>query len=368
MRLGTAAAAASTLVIAGCGAVGNLINDGDDSAQPRPAKVVILVPQHGQLAGSGDAVTDAVTAVLDGLSVPRWSIEVERRDDGGQGAAATAAAEDVAADNDVIAVIGGLSAGAVRAAQPVLDRAGIPFISPGDVAPEHTRGPDPAAPQRPYETYFRVAVPGGDPMAHAAEYAITGLGATTVTAIHDGRLDEAAAFARHARQLGASVVPVDVEADIAGRVEAAGEAGVSAIYVGGDAEFAAGVVRAVRRARLDAVVVGGDELRTDGFLRAAGAAASGTVSVAAPTLSPSTDIHAAAHDAAAAVAGALERCLPPVHDRASAARRGCISEVGGTSLEGMTGTLSFDAFGERPGSLPEAFVVADGAWRPVGTL
>lgn len=374
MRTGAAARVAAGLaaavVLTGCSTAGDLISDGDRSGTPSRAKVVVLVPGHGELASSGDAVADTVAASLDGLSVPGWEIEIERRHDGGDGAAATVAAEEIAADREVIAVVGGLSVGAVRAAQPVLDRAGIPFVSPADVAPEHTRGPDPAAPQRPYETFFRVAVPGGDPMAYAAEYAVVGLGASSVTTIHDGRLNEVAAFARHARQLGAEIVVDDSsEGDVESRVAAARDAEVSAIYVGGGAEFAAEVVRAVRRARFDAVVVGtGEELRSDEFLNAAGAAASGTVAVAPATLTPVSNVRDTARDATTALAGALERCLPPVQDDARAARRGCVSELADASFDGVTGMVSFDAFGERPGALPEAFVVANGAWRPVGTL
>jgi branched-chain amino acid transport system substrate-binding protein len=368
VRLGVAVGVVGALLLGGCGAVGNLVGEGDETGTPRLAKIVVLVPEDGELAGSGDAVADTVRSILDGLSVPRWNIEVERRPDGGQGATATAAAQEVAQDRDVIAVVGGLSAAAVRAAQPVLDRARIPFVSPADTAPEHTRGPDPAAPQRPYDTFFRVAVPGGDPIAYAAGYVVVGLEATTVTAIHDDRLDEAAAFARHARQLGARIVTEDTGAgDIAARVAAARAADVSAIYVGGDAAFAAEVVRAVRRARLEAAVVGGAELRSDDFLDAAGAAASGTVAVLPPSLA-SSDLREATHDSATALAGALERCLPAVRDRARDARQGCASEFADASFDGLTGTVSFDAFGERPGALPQLFVVTNGEWRPVGAL
>lgn len=353
--------------------MGGLVAD-REHAGPRVAKVVVLVPEDGQLATEGDTVAEAVGLVLGDLEVPGWTIDLARHADEGR-----SAAQEIAADRDVIAVVGGLSADAVRPAQPVLDGARILFISPADVAPEHTRGPDPAHPQRPYETYYRVAAAGVEPAAYAAVYAVVGLGATSVAVIHDEELAEVAAFGRHARRLGADVVSGE-PGDVAASVAAAQDAEVSAIYVAGQPEFAAAVARAARRTRLDVDVLGGAALRSDEFVRLAGSAATGVVSLTPGTLAPTAGLPAprlnsagqfgaAALDAATALAEALGRCLPPVRDSAaSAARRGCVSELGGVSFEGLTGPVSFDAFGERPGALPQAYVVDSGEWRPVSSL
>lgn len=366
-----------TTLLTGCGTVSGLVGDRDQRAEPRLAKVMVLVPGRAAEAAEADRVTAAVRQVLDDLAVPGWTVEVEHADDGGDATGARRAAQQIAADHDVIAVVGGLSAASVRAAQPELDRARIPFLSPADEAVEHTRGADPARPQRPYDSYFRVAVPDVGPGEFAAEYAVLGLGAGTVAVIQDGRPAEAAAFTRQARQLGAEVVTA-APGDIGDGIKAARAADARAVFVAGDGAFAAAVAAAVANRRLDTTVIGGAELQAGDFLTAAGPAAEGVVSITPAALAPSVDMPvggvieagrygAAAVDAATALAEVLERCLPAVRDGpARTARRGCASELGTVSFDGVTGAVSFDAFGERPGALPRAFVMAAGEWLPAG--
>lgn len=374
-----AASVAGAALVTACSSAGSLVADRNEPASPQVAKVVVLVPDEGGQAANGAGVMEAVELVLGEVEIPGWVVEVERVADGGNGAGARSVAEGIAADHDVIAVVGGLTAAAVRASQPELDRARIPFLSPADENLEHTRGADPVRPHRPYDGYFRVAVPDLDPRGFAAEYLVHGLGADPVAVIQDGRLDEAAAFARQARQLGADVVTGE-PGDVDDGVSTARRAGASAIYVAGDGAFAAEVAAAVDRARLDATIVGGTDLLSAEFLAAAGTAAAGAVSIEPATLAPSAGLPApalrragafgaAAVDAGTALADALERCLPPVRETpARAARRGCTSELGTVSFDGLTGIVSFDAFGERPGALPRASILVDGEWRPSGSL
>lgn len=366
------------VLVMGCSSVGGVVADRNQQDTPQVAKVVVLVPEQGRQAANGAGVAEAVEQELGGVAIPGWTVEVERVDEGGDGAGARVAAGHIAADHDVIAVVGGLSAAAVRAAQPELDRASIPFLSPADESPEHSRGADPARPHRPYEGYYRVAVPDVDPRAFAARYAVLGLGAGAIAVIHDELPGEAVAFARRARQLGAEVVTGD-PGDIDDGIRTARRAGAGVVYVAGGGAFAAEVVAMLARTRLDATVIGVD-LQSDDFLSAAGPGAAGAVSIEPATLAPSAGLPApklrqagqfgaAAADAGTALAEALARCLPPVREaQARAARRGCTSELGAVSFDGLTGNVSFDTFGERPGALPRASVIVDGEWRPVGSL
>lgn len=386
---------------AGCSAVEGVLPGSDATAEVSVARVVVLVPEEGRLAAEGSVVAAAVELALGEASVPGWTVSVDQVDDGGDAAGATAAAEEIAADIDVIAVVGGLSEPVVRGAQPVLDAARIPFVSPADTVPEHTRGAVPSAPQRPYESYFRTTVLAGDEPRVAAEYSATALGAGTVGVL-DWSGTDVVEFAAAAERLGIEAVRLapagddrdgddatgeggEVEPDAAGAeiAAAARRAGVEAIYVGNGTEAAGQVARALAAADLDTVVVGGPGLLGDEFLTAAGPAAEGAVAVVPPDVGPDTEgmlaglaaelesvgvddlgaVGPAAHDAGSAVGKALEHCLPPVRaDTARAARRGCVAELGGVAFDGVTGPVSFDPFGDRAGGTPRVFVVRDGAW------
>jgi ABC-type branched-subunit amino acid transport system substrate-binding protein len=265
----------------------------------------------------------------------------------------------------------------VRAVQPILDRNGIPFISPADGSPEHTRGPDPSAPLRPYQTYFRTAVVGEEPEDLAARYAADGLGVEAMVVVQRDRVAEARRVAKQARSLGVRVEAAE-PGDIASGLSIARRLDAGAVFVAGDAEFAAAVTTEVVRSGLDAWVIGGADLQEDDFLTATGATSSRSVAIfpstldttinrAVPDLTDAGRFGAAAYDAGSAVAVTLDQCLPPIREgRASDARTGCLAELGAVSLEGVTGELTFDRFGDRRGAWPSAHVVVEGEWQEVG--
>jgi ABC-type branched-subunit amino acid transport system substrate-binding protein len=381
--------AVALLGLTGCSMVGDALG-GEQDTGPRGAKIVVLVPGDGNQVAAGQGVHAAVELALReaALAIPGWSVEVVAVDEPRDDAEAARVAEELADDDEVVAVVGGLAA-ALRAVQPVLDRASIVFVSPADVTPEHTRGADPAEPLRPYDTYFRTAVPGGDPVAAAAEYAVRGLNAARVAVIDGGVGDEAARFGTEVAGLGGDVVAsaaagpdrAGVDAVIAGAVER----GAGAVYVAGDAALAAEAAKKLAGTGLDARLLGGADLRSEDFLAAAGTAADGAVAVVAGTVEPSaaSDVDdltarldakslpppgpygAAAYDAGTALAQVLSRCLPP-EDSAARARAGCVGEMEQVSFPGLTGQVDFDRFGERTGGHPVAFEVRDGGWVEIG--
>jgi branched-chain amino acid transport system substrate-binding protein len=378
------------LGLAGCGMVGDALG-GEQETGPRGAKIVVLVPADGNQVAAGQGVRGAVQLAVSeaALAIPGWSVEVVGVDEPRDDTEAARVAEDLADDDEVVAVVGGLAAPALRAVQPVLDRASIVFVSPADVAPEHSRGADPAVPLRPYDTYFRTAVPGGDPVAAAAEYAVRGLNAARVAVIDGGAGDEAARFGTEVARLGGEVVAsavtgpdrAGIDAAIAGAVER----GAGAVYVAGDAAIAADAAKKLAGTGLDARLLGGVDLRSEDFLAAAGTAADGAVAVVAGTVEPSAaagvesltarlaaqslpppgPYGAAAYDGGTALAQVLSRCLPP-EDSAARAREGCVGEMDQVSFAGLTGQVDFDRFGERTGGRPVAYEVRDGAWVEIG--
>ena len=384
------AAAVVPVLLAGCGTVGDLVGTEAD-AGPRTAKIVVLVPAEGKQADAGAGVLGAVRlAVADSeLSIPDWSVEVVEMDDTGDPERAAEVADVIADDEQVAAVVGGLSAQVVRAVQPVLAQASIPFVSPADVTPEHTRGADPAAPLRPYASYFRTALPEGDAVAMAAEYAVVGLGASRVAVVDGGNAAEADRFRTEVERREAEIVAFGAAERAGAGFDAVMTAAVSheagVVYVAGDAEVAALVARRLAGTGLPATLVGGPNLRTEGFMTAAGTAADGAVAVVGPRvvgsrgqpggdlvarlagqgIDPPGPFAAAAYDAGTAVARVLSRCLPAV-EAAAQSRAGCVVELGQISFRGVTGEVTFDRYGDRTGAAPAVFEVREGAWHEVG--
>ncbi len=374
---------AAGCVLAGCTPIGDALAR-DEEPGPRIAKIVVMAPPAG---ASATGVLAAVQLAIQDqeLAIPGWTVDVAAVDDTDDTAAAA-----LTEDPEVIAVVGGLSGPAVRASQPLLADASILFVSPADVAPVHTRGADPAAPLRPYASYFRTAAVGVDAVATAANYVVSGLDAQQVAIIDGAGSDEAVRFAAEIRRRGSEVVattpPGADREQIAQAVETAIAAKAQVIYTAGDAALAGQVAKTLAGTGVEATLVGGAVLRSEDFITAAGTAADGAVAVVDPLrdsgpaaaagelvarlaergVDDPGSYTAAAYDAGTAIAETLRRCLSD-EDSAAAARAGCVAEMTHVSFAGVTGEVAFDAFGDRAGNRPQVFQIRDGAWIELGS-
>ena len=89
-------------------------------------------------------------------AIPGWKLEVDAADDSSNPATGEAAARRLAKDSALIGVVGTYNSGVAARVAPVLSKAGIVMISPGNTDPALTVGSDPAHPARPYPNYFRM--------------------------------------------------------------------------------------------------------------------------------------------------------------------------------------------------------------------
>ncbi|TDC46117.1 hypothetical protein E1212_27565 [Jiangella ureilytica] len=373
---------ATAVLLSSCGMVNAL---GDDDAGAQTATVGVLAPASGWQQTDGEAVLAAVRHAVEERAgdVGGWTIEVVAVDEGEKGETAAGAVTELV-DGDAVAVVGGLTTPGVRAAQPILDDEDVLFVSPADVVPEHTLGADPAAPLRPYRSYFRTAAGDEPPAAALARYAVSGLGAEAVAVVDGGDPAEARAFAAAVGEAGGAVVASG--ADAAAVVAKAKTEGATAVFVAGDPEVATTADRQIRASRLEATLLGttafggdladdgatgddGDGLR-DGAVRAEPAQLDATAGVRSGRLAedigaPLGQYGAAAYDAGTAIGTVLARCLPPASS-ASSARRGCLGEMSQLDFAGATGEVAFDEYGDRSGGSVRFSVLRDGAWEVVG--
>lgn len=374
---GWAALTAVAALLPSCGMVGAL---GDDDAGAQTATVGVLVPASGWQQADGEAVLAAVQAAVTQTAgdIGGWTVEVVAVDEGEKGEAAADAVTELV-DGDAVAVVGGLTTPAVRAAQPILDDEDVLFVSPADVVPAHTRGADPSAPLRPYRSYFRTAVGDEAPAAALARYAVSGLGADAVAVVDGGDPAEVRAFTAAVDDAGGAVVASG--ADPAAVVAKAKTEGATAVFVAGDPEVAATVDQRVRAAGLEATLLGAtafggdfaddaDDGARDGAVRAEPAELDATAGVRSGRLADDIgaslgEYGAAAHDAGTAIGTVLARCLPPASS-ASSARRGCLGEMSQLDFAGATGEVAFDEYGDRAGGSVRFSVLRDGTWEVVG--
>lgn len=356
-----------------------------DEQTVRAAVVIVLAPlDSGDGKGVGEAVERAVSETAAGIE--GWNVETRLVDDD---------VEDVGelareiVNDDVVAVIGGLSTDTIRAVQPVFDAASLLFVSPADTVPEHTRGADPGNVLRPYASYYRTSVSSEQPMQALGRHAIGALDIGRVATIDaGGGAADIGPFAEAVTEGGGEVVDVGGEkpgdaltpADAGSMISTATDADAEAVFVAGRSGIAAAVADAAATANL--TLLGGSALTTEDFLAEAGSSADGAFTAVAGELMPddgpglgasaeqmaevgvtSPGRHGAeAYDAGLAVGTVLTRCLPPASSAISA-REGCTGEMAQVSVTGVTGEVAFDAFGDRAGTSPMIMVVRSGTLR-----
>lgn len=353
------------LVLGGCSAIAQ-------EDEPQSATVAVVIPGGENAPSSLGAVPDAVAAAFGDVEISGWTIDVVTLD-------ADSLQTDDPVMDDVVAIVGGMSNDAIRRIAPAADDRSILFVSPYDDDPAHTRGADPLAPVRPFETYYTMSTGDDAPLVVLANYAVAGLQIESFAAFEVGAGDRSA-FVHYAKRAGAKV-PVSQSLGSSAKprkaITAALAEDVQGIYVSGSRAAAADLVQQIRGAGFTGSVVVSPELATDEFLDDAGAAADDVVSVAAPTLVIDTSISApgldnsgpfgaTAYDAGVAVATVLMRCLPSASS-ASSAREGCAGEMSEVVFDGVTGDVAFNEFGERMGVIPEVILVEDGRWAPPPT-
>lgn len=247
-------------------------------------------PFTGSLSKIGQDSLNAVRMAVDEFNasgrLKGVKVEVSVADDGGQPAAAAVAAEKLAADGSVVGVIGPMNSGAVNAALPVYEKAGLVIISQSATNPTLTEGG--------YRVMHRVCPRDDQQGPAAARFIVDQVKAKKVFIIDDkstygqGLADQVAATLP---KLGlTTVVRGQIASDdkefspILGRVKASGADFVFLAIP--DPAQGAMFAKQMRAAGITAGLMGGDGLyEPDQFAKAGGAAVEGAyVSSITPSL------------------------------------------------------------------------------------
>ena len=369
-------------------------------AKAKPTITIgVIAPVDGGLTSFGQGIRDSVKLAVkqanDANRVKGWTVEVEVLDDSSTPAKGKAAAQTLAGDRHVVAVVGPYNSGVALEAAPVLAAKGIALLSPSNTLTSLTVGDNLASPKRQWKTYFRLVGPdSGQAGFLAAQAKTTGFKTAAVVsetkAVSKGLADS---FVTAFKSGGGTVavqqtVPDNATAtDFAAFVTAAAAANPDVIFFGGEYNVAAILRTAATAAGIKAPLMGGDGMNDPAYISGAGAAAAGTLAsgVGIPlstlpggatwqyaykqagfTTAPS-DYGPYAYDAANLVLASLAKELKGKSKIPGGLRATVVRDLQRTHAKGLTGSIAFDAFGDVKNPVFTLYRVAGAAFTPIAS-
>jgi branched-chain amino acid transport system substrate-binding protein len=338
--------------------------------RPCGLKIAVIGPLSGASADLGTNIRSGAALAVEQYNGrhPDCPVTLQDFDSQSDPKQATALAQQIVADPQIMGVIGPAFSGESAAALPLFDQGLVTIISPSATRTNLS--------QRGWSTFHRLLGNDASQGPAAARYIDTVLRARKAFVIDDtgaygrGLADEVAATLSGRVVQRAAVPPRQV--DFSSVVSQIRSAGADVVFYGGYYSSAGALLKAMRRAGLSATFVGGDGVKDPGFVRAAGVpAAEGAVITCAclPPERASRDFpvqyraglgkdagtySAEAYDAASIFLAGLEP--------GRTTRRDMEAFVDAYAHDGVTGRLQFTPQGELVDSaiVVWAYRVADG--------
>ena len=366
-------------------------------SKPKVVKIGVIAPLTAGLTAYGKGIENSVRLAVQEANadkaIPGWKIVVDAKNDSSEPAVGKKAAQKLAKDPAVIGVVGTYNSGVAAETAPVLEKAGIVQISPGNTDPTLTLGEHLADdPERQFDNYFRVVANDAQQGVVLAEYAASDLGATTVAVVSEtksvskGLADRfSAEFTAKSGQVVYTKTVPDGTTDFATVASEIAPLNPSLLFFGGEYEVAAALSNAT--AALSAPLMGGDGIKDDAYLEAAGANAEGDIasSIGAPVgqlesgdyeaayaaagyADPPSDFGPYAYDSANVIIDAAAKALKGKTAVNKKARAAVVKSVQATDTEGITGRIAFDEYGDTVTKVFTIYKVTGGAWVPVKTV
>jgi branched-chain amino acid transport system substrate-binding protein len=377
---------------------GSATTVGTATARENVVKIGVIAPLDAGLTEFGlgirNSVDLAVQQANDSNAIPGWTIEVEALDDSSEPEKGLSAAETMAADPEVIGVVGTYNSGVAAEVAPVLEGAGIAMISPGNTNPALSRGDDPATPERQFDNYFRMIATDQQQAPFLARYASTGLQAQTVAVVSEtkdvskGLADDfTAAFTAGGGSVVYSATVPDGTTDFSEQIAAITPLQPDLLFYGGEYEAGGAYWGQAFDAGITAPLMGGDGLKGAFTNSPAGAPPQNIVAstVGAPTAElpggekfaadyaaggytePASDFGPYAYDAANLLIAAAADALEGQSTVTAEARGEVIVSVQATEAEGVTGPITFDEFGDTTNKVLTMYRFENGDWVAVLT-
>jgi branched-chain amino acid transport system substrate-binding protein len=278
--------------------------------------------------------------------------------------------------------------------QPILDKANVVMVSPANTNPTLTQGADPNNKKRPFHDYFRVATTDHIQGPAAADFVADTLQVKRVAVVHDkktygqGLTDE---FKTEFTKKGGTVVTTETvnpgDKDFSAVISKIQPLNPQFVYYGGEYPEASLLTSQMKQAGLKVPLMGGDGIVDKTYIATGGAATEGdyATNVGAPAEQLASarkfidDYKAAnfkddfsaygaySYDAGNVIIEALAKVLPGKKAVDDSVRQAVIAAVQSTQLDGVTGKVSFDQFGDTTTKVITVYKVTGGAFKPEKT-
>lgn len=405
-----ASAVAASAFLAACGSRSSSTSDASTSAAPadstgttattsataaagtKTAKIAVIADLTGPSAATGLGIQYAVKLAIDQANaagtVKGWTLVLDAQSDDGATGTAQNAGAGVASDSDVVAVIGTLNSSTALVVQPILAPKNIVMISPSNTNPALTQGVDFAtAKKRPYSNYFRVCTTDSIQGPFAAQYAYQTLGIKKAATVNDTKAygkGLASAFELEFKKLGGTITKSTTisptgSTNYSSTVTQVKATSPALVYFGGEYATAGPMSKQLAQGGLSVPLMGGDGIYAPNFIQLGGRDGDLCTSIGAPIESlasgkgfikdytaakfpnPYGAYGAYAYDAVNVVIKALAAVLPTAAS-AVAARPAVVKAVQAAKLAGVTGTVSFDQYGDATNKTLTVYEVAKGAF------
>ncbi len=370
----------------------------DDAAATKTVKIGVIAPLSGSLSPLGLGIRNGVDLAIrqanEEKKIKGWKIELAAEDDTAKADVGAQVAAKLSSDEEVAGVVGTLNSSVALQVQPILDKSGIVMVSPANTGVELTQGTDPAAKKRQFESYFRVATTDNIQGPFAANYVFNDFKAKNVVTIHDKKTygqGLVAAFSGQFTKNGGKIVAAETinpgDQDFSAVLTKIKPLNPDLIYYGGEFPEAQLLSSQAEAQGIKAPLMGGDGIYDKTFITTAGQAAEGDLatSVGAPTeeLESAADFvkdykaagftddfgayGAYAYDAANVIINALAEVLEGEDELTPEVRTKIVDAVQDTDLDGATGKVAFDEFGDTTTRVLTVYKVTNQEWKPVKT-
>jgi len=394
---------AATVILSGCGSNKSETQKGADGGSDKTVKIGVIAPLSGSLTALGLGIKNgadlAVRQANEQQKIKGWKIVLAPEDDTAVPDVGANAATKLSDDKSVMGVVGSLNSSVAEKVAPILNSQHVVMVSPANTNPSLTQGTDPNNKQRPFEYYFRVATTDLIQGPFAANYAYQTAGKRNVVVVHDKKTygqGLALQFKAQFEKLGGKVPTVETvepeDKDFSAVLSKIKRFNPDMIYFGGEYPAASLLTSQADQQGLKVPLMGGDGIFSGTYITVAKDAGAGDLatSVGAPTEKLATaqsfvDAYKAAgyadpyeaygaysYDAANVIINGLAKVLAGQDKITDELRPKLRQAIQDGSIDGVTGKVAFDQFGDTTTRILTVYRVekdASGAlaWKPQET-
>lgn len=389
----TTAVTAGALTLSACGSRSDDKKSGGGSA----ATVVIGVdaPITGELSALGLGMRNSVQLAIDTANktseVKGVTFRLEALDDKALPNVGQQNATKLAGDKDVLGLVGPINSGVAQSMQQISQQNGLTLISPANTTPDLTQGKDWKQNRRvrQFTTYFRTATTDEIQGAFDGQYAWEKLKAKTAYVIDDQKtygVGLASSFKDQFRKLGGTIAGSEHispdDRDFKAVVSKAVAARPDLVFYGGEYPASGPLSQQLKDGGLTVPLMGGDGMYSADYIKlnkkAQGDYASsiGKPVEQLPSAKKFIADYKAAHfkeayetyggsayDAAWSLVQAVKQVVADNGGTLPAdARKKVVTAMNKVSFDGVTGPISYDAYGDTTNTMITAYQVDKGTW------